>query len=162
MLAQIKATKLGAGGLAWVLSFILADVTTGQAVIAAFFACVSAILAAWLATRPALTRERNQKELTEEDRQVRWLQGRIQYHSQVVVLVRISKHNALGYIDSCHKWIWDEMARARAEGRQVPSFEFKYHDDLCGEEDRGMAQLALSPDIHTTGTQTGETPKFGG
>lgn len=150
-LAQIKATKLGAAGMAWLTSFAAIDLTTGQAALAAVLAFASAVLAAWLATRPALIRERNQKELTEEERHVRWLQSRIQYHSQQVVLVRVSKHNALGYIDSCHAWIRKVQTQM---GENVPPFTFKYHDELCGDEDRGMALLTLPSEIHST--QTGE------
>jgi hypothetical protein len=154
VVAQLKATKIGAGGLAWMMSFVLADVTTGQALVAAFFATISAVLAAWLATRPAIIRERNQKEMSDEDRHVKWLEQRIYFHSQQVVLVRQSKHNCLGYIESCHAYIrkLQEMV-----GGDAPPFEFKYHDDLCGDEDRGMAQI-VHAGIHTTG----EMPRMGG
>lgn len=152
---QLKGSKLAAAGLAMPTTFGLVDVTTGQAGLAAVLALISAVLAAWLATRPALMRERNLREANEESRHERWMQSRIQYHAQVAVLVRQSKHNALGYVDSCHAHIY-KLRALLPPGVEPPEFKFKYHDELCADEDRGMAALVFPSDIHTTGAQTGE------
>lgn len=155
---QLKGSKVVAAALAAPATYLGVDLTTGQAALAALLAFLSAVLAAWLATRPAIIKVRHEKELAEEARNERWLQSRILYHSKVATLVRQSKHNALGYVDACHAHIY-KLRALLPPGVEVPEFTFKYHDELCAEEDKGMAQLVFPSEVQPAGTQSGA---FGG
>lgn len=165
----MKATKFAAAGLAWLMSFTLAEVTTGQAVVAAFFAFVSAAIAAWLASRPALIQARNQREqqhVTEaaavdarQERvhavEIQWLQSQITYSSQALVLTRQSKHALLNYAQSLGAHAHQLEQQLRDAGRPVCEFQYKFYDELCGEEDRALAMLTL-PTPPPPGSQSGE------
>ena len=84
---------------------------------------------------------RGEKERAHE--RASFLEDRIRMHSAEVKLVRISKHNLLDYIQEMEA----RVRRLEAGGKDLPPFPFKTYADLCGEEDRALAQLA---DIHAS------------
>lgn len=136
------------------LTFFGAEVITGQMIVAGVLAVVSAVLAAWLSSRPGLIRERAASRQSEEEQHARFLLEELRFRTRQVVLVRTSKHNAVNYIDVCHKWMWDAQ---KLLGDKAPPHTFLFHDDLCGDEDRGMLELikpgevGRSGEIHMTG-----------
>ena len=151
--------RLKAAGFAFTPTFFGAEVLTGQMVVAGLLALVSAVVAAWLASRPGVIRERSQSKQSEEEQHIGFLQERIRYHSQVVVLVRTSKHNAFNYIDSLHAHVGKLREQLRTAGVEPVEFTFKYHDDLCGDEDRGMLELIRPPEL---ASRSGEIHGMGG
>lgn len=147
-LMNIASVKAAAAALP--ASFALIEVTTGQAALAAVCSLLAAVLAAWLATRPGVIREKAQSRMAEEERHLSWYRERIEYNSSRAELVRASKHKCLNYIEACHGHMDKCYAALKAGGAEPPAFERKYYDDLCGEEDRVLALLALPAEIHTT------------
>lgn len=171
LILTLKGSKVAAGAGAWIMSFVLIDLTTGQAVVAAFFALVSAVLAAWLASRPALLQARTaaeQQHVTEQAqvearqdrmhaREVAWLQSRVEYHAKHLVLTRKSKHNLLNYAQELGDYAQRLQGVLRDAGADVPPFRFKFYDELCGEEDRALAALTLPADFNPAAS--GELPR---
>lgn len=155
-LSQLAAVKFKAASLAAMLSFSLSELTTGQLVVSGFLAALSAVFAAYLASRPAMLNakteakklddtEAQQLSLREDrihEREVAFLQRRIEYNSQVAALTRVSKHNVLDYSQKMDAYLRKLAEMLKACGREVPPFEFKYYADLCGDEDRALAKLA--------------------
>jgi hypothetical protein len=155
--AFLYNAKLTAASVGGVLSFVLAEIVTGQAILAGILALASAALAAWLASRPAVmqakltaTTSHEQRAERLHDDEVRFLQERVLFHSQTVVLTRVSKHNVLEYCQEMTAYVHKLQILMAECGVQLPmpQFRFKSYDELCGEEDRALAMLALPADIH--------------
>ncbi|HEU4595629.1 MAG TPA: hypothetical protein VFS10_10845 [Pyrinomonadaceae bacterium] len=152
--SHLQTPKVAAAGAA-LMTFIIADLTTGQALFGALCALVSAALAAYLASRPGLRQARvaegqlhNTVETQLDERkdkthaaEVAFLQSRIEYNARVAALTRVSKHNLLGETQRLTSHIHKLRELMREAKVECPEFEFKYYDDLCGDEDRGLALL---------------------
>lgn len=163
LITYLSHTKLVAGTVAMALSFVLGELVTGQAVLAGMLALGSAALAAWLASRPALIQARvataTLEETQEERREKRaerlhqdevdFLQERIRFHSQSLILVRISKHNVIEYSQIMTMYVHELRKLLEEGGVTPPPFTFKTYDELCGDEDRALAHLALPPELHS-------------
>lgn len=145
--------RVKAAAIALTSAFAAIELTTGQAVVAGAFAVLAAVLGAWLASRPNLIRERAHSKQSEEDRRIRWYQERIEYHAARVELVRQSKHNLSGYVEVCHGW----MRGALKQHPDLPPFDFKYHDDLCGDEDKAMLHLTMPSEFAARSGEIHET-----
>lgn len=149
--------KLKAASLAAVLGFSLTEMMTGQVGFAALFAFISAVLAAWLASRPALMQAQTAREQlhntetaqaeAKQERihadEVAWLKSRIIFNSQALVLTRQSKHNILSYAQELGAYTQKVQGLLRDKGGEVPPFQFKFYDDLCGDEDRALLALSV-------------------
>jgi hypothetical protein len=144
----LKAASF-AGGMTFFIGEFIGDRTLDVAAIG----LVSAVLAAFFAALPGLLREVNSRRARSEDRESAFLRERINYAAQQLVLVRASKHNALAHVQELQAHIGKLRALMSVAKIEPPLFEFKYYDDLCGEEDRVLAQLALPDGIHTSVTQ---------
>ena len=78
---------------------------------------------------------------------VAFLEQRITYNSRLLVLTRQSKHNLLDYTQELTAHVYKLREQMQAEGIQVPDFRLKFYEDLCGAEDRALAQLTLPAEI---------------
>lgn len=152
--ASVALTKYGAATLAALLSFTLAEVTTGQAVLAALLAFFSAVLAAWLASRPALIQAKTAREQlhTTEAAQahaerVAFLEERIRYNTQVLVLTRGSKHKLLTYAQELTAYARNLQDLLSAAEGKAPPFVFKTYDELCGDEDKALVALTVPAEV---------------
>jgi len=148
------AVHLTKAGLAAMFSFSLAELTTGQAVLAAVFAFLSAVLAAYLASRPALMQARVAREQLHNTEaaqthaaRVEFLEERIRYNSQVLVLTRESKRNLLNYAQELTSHVHKLRELLKAKELEAPPFTFKTYEDLCGEEDRALVRLTLPAEV---------------
>lgn len=140
-------------------SFGSVELTTGHTILAAVLAFLSAILAAYLASRPALLRVRVDRDRQQSERdaeavtqQIAFLQDRIRYHAAVAVILRNSKHLYGNELASAYKHMWKLEEALRAAGVPCPEYDYKSGSELNEEEDRQMAALALpvEDDPHRT------------
>lgn len=143
--------KLAAAVGAALPTFFFAEGNSGP-FYAAGFAGLAAIGAAFLASLPALVRERNASRARKEENQITFLKERIIFHSQKEVLVRQSKHNALDHLSECQAHIGRLRLILQDKGVTPPEFKFKYYDELCGDEDRAIALLTLPASVHSSMT----------
>ncbi len=145
--SHLQTPKVAAAGAA-LMTFILADLTTGQALFGGLCALASAALAAYLASRPGLRQARvaeaqlhNTEAANSRAEEVAFLKSRIEYNARVAALTRVSKHNLLGENQRLAAHVHKLRELLQGASVEVPDFNFKYYDELCGEEDRALALL---------------------
>ena len=139
--------QLLSAGLASLATFGFFQSTSGHVIAGGLFALLSAVMAAFLTSLPGILRERNARKAREEERHIAWLEQRITYHSQREVLVRKSKHNALEQLEEAQAHITRLRGILRETAADIPPYDFKYYDELCGDEDRALAMLTLPLEV---------------
>jgi hypothetical protein len=131
-------TSWRSAAMAAVAAFGLAEITTGQALLA----LLSAGFAAFIAILPALLRERRARHVDD----IAFLQGRIKLHTAQLALLRRSRHGVLAELDNAYARLRLIEAKADFYRLGFEPYQFKKNDDLVGEEDSVMIELSLSPD----------------
>lgn len=152
-----KALRAVATIWSGVFSFGITEAITGRDLIAAFIGILSAGVTGWIATRPAVLsvkldeQKQHFTEQTSNDqerdrlhaRELAFESSRTTYFMKLEKLSRISKHKAINELNAAYLYIRDLQRSIDRSGTQLEydAFNFKTYDQICGDEDRQMAEL---------------------
>ncbi len=163
-----KLMQLIASAYSFVFGFGLVEAITGREILAGVLALLSACVAGYFASKPAVMRARieekqqhhteqssnederdriHKKEIEFEQRQRKsdldFEKARTNYFIKVERFSRASKHKAMSEINRLNFYAQELQRQLKVAGIPYKDVDFKYHEEICGEEDRAIALIEL-------------------